>query len=109
MPRKRKRRRKDDFWEGLLGLVVGFLGVAVLAELTKPRCPNCNAQVSKGESFCPKCFANLEVLNHVTASVKDIGPDEIPRWTEAGFFLALSDERDFWPNLRSNIVPAKEP
>lgn len=63
MVRKRKAKKNDD--DGgikafLLGLGLGTIGYAIASLFTKPRCPNCGAEVEKYASQCPTCKMYLQ-------------------------------------------------
>jgi len=47
--------KDDDFWEGLAALMLGFLGLALVSSLFKPKCPACNREIEKGRTVCPYC------------------------------------------------------
>lgn len=47
---------KDDFW----ALALGFLGLLVLSELSKPQCPNCKQRITRGVQNCPHCGSYLQ-------------------------------------------------
>jgi ABC-type transport system involved in multi-copper enzyme maturation permease subunit len=53
--------KEDGVGAFLLGLVLGGLGVLLLALTFKPKCPNpnCKSVVKKGTPTCPKCGAKL--------------------------------------------------
>lgn len=50
---------KDDFW----ALALGFVGLWLLSESTKPKCPSCKQKVTKGVENCPHCGSYLQWRN----------------------------------------------
>jgi len=46
---------KDD--DLLTGLILGALGLLVLNEVLKPKCPVCGIEVTKGQPVCHRCGA----------------------------------------------------
>ena len=54
---------EDDDYDvlGLVaGLILGVIGLAVLASRNKPKCPACGNVVKKGEPACASCGAWLK-------------------------------------------------
>lgn len=53
----------SDDGDGVLaivgGVILGLLGAVLIAELTAPKCPHCNARVQKGVPVCPTCRTYL--------------------------------------------------
>jgi tRNA(Ile2) C34 agmatinyltransferase TiaS len=45
----------DDLWEGLAALLLGFIGIALIASIINPKCPNCKHNIQKGAIRCPNC------------------------------------------------------
>ncbi len=50
----------DDVVDFIAALLLGAFGLALLASLTNPRCPNCNKKIVKDAYMCPHCGAYLE-------------------------------------------------
>jgi len=38
-----------------IGIFGGFVAVAILDTLSKPKCPNCSNDLKRGEPVCPNC------------------------------------------------------
>lgn len=49
----------NEAGEFIAGLFLGALGIAILSSLFKPRCPNCNQQINKGDTVCLNCYQQL--------------------------------------------------
>jgi hypothetical protein len=52
--------KKDDIWSTLVGLVLGAVGIVVLSEVLKPKCPKCNNKIKRGTPTCQYCGTLLE-------------------------------------------------
>jgi hypothetical protein len=51
--------KKDDFWGALFGLFLGAVGLVVVTEALKPKCPTCDKSIEKGTPLCPHCGSLL--------------------------------------------------
>lgn len=51
---------KDDFWEGVAALLLGFVGLAIISSMFKPQCPTCKGTIEKGTTVCPHCGTYLK-------------------------------------------------
>ncbi|MFH1224187.1 MAG: hypothetical protein V1676_00100 [Candidatus Diapherotrites archaeon] len=49
----------DEAMELLTGLVLGAIGLALLAEILKPKCPVCKAEIPKNAVICNSCRTPL--------------------------------------------------
>ncbi len=47
--------REDEVVGAIVGIFLGLLGIAILAELFTPRCPRCRNRVEQGTTICPHC------------------------------------------------------
>lgn len=54
---KNDKNNEGDFWDFLLGLGLGSLGMVILSIFTKPKlnCPVCKNKIEKGIEKCPHC------------------------------------------------------
>jgi predicted amidophosphoribosyltransferase len=50
---------KDDTLETLAGFAAGIIGLAILAEILKPKCPICKSPVERNAPFCSNCGTPL--------------------------------------------------
>jgi hypothetical protein len=57
---KMGRKKKDDIWGTIIGLVFGAVGLAILTEAMKPKCPKCDSKIRRGDPFCTTCGTLLE-------------------------------------------------
>lgn len=46
---------KKDFRSAAVGLISGAIGVAIVSEFAKPKCPRCSMRLERGAPFCPNC------------------------------------------------------
>lgn len=51
---------KKDFWSAAVGFILGAIGVAIVSELAKPKCPRCSTRLERGAPFCPNCGTLLK-------------------------------------------------
>jgi hypothetical protein len=42
--------KKDDFWSTVIGLFLGAVGIVVLTEALKPKCPRCKNKMANSEN-----------------------------------------------------------
>lgn len=52
--------KDDDIWGLIGGIALGAIGLAVLSNLSNPKCPECKGSIKKGISVCPHCGTYLE-------------------------------------------------
>lgn len=50
----------DDVWGAIGALALGAVGLAILAEVTKPKCPICKNKIQRGITICPHCSSTLQ-------------------------------------------------
>lgn len=50
---------RDEALEVFAGLVLGAIGLAILAEIFKPKCPVCKAEITKNALVCNSCGTPL--------------------------------------------------
>ena len=50
--------------EALIAILLGLLGgaaiLALIAALTKPKCPNCQQPIGRGTTTCPHCGTGID-------------------------------------------------
>lgn len=56
----RKRKDDDDIWGALGALLLGAIGLAILGEISQPKCPVCKNKIQRGVSVCPHCGSTLQ-------------------------------------------------
>jgi hypothetical protein len=57
---KRKMGKDDDVIGAVAAILLGLVGLAILASVFGPRCPKCNKPIDRGIKRCPHCGAMLE-------------------------------------------------
>ena len=53
------KKKNDDTWGAIGALFLGALGLAIIAEASKPKCPVCNNKINRRISVCPHCGSGL--------------------------------------------------
>jgi hypothetical protein len=51
---------RDGLWSTLFGLFLGAIGVGIVIELSKPKCPKCNNRIDRRTPICTRCGSLLE-------------------------------------------------
>jgi len=54
-----RKKDDDDIWGAIGALLLGAVGLAILYEATKPKCPVCKNKIERGTAICPFCGSGL--------------------------------------------------